>query len=200
MLALLIVLSTFVFGYAVGTRPSATAGNVFGVSDSFNFQDAFGSNSKAPSWLGIVEVLVFHDGMLVYYSVQHNTITNLGEGIISACTGRGASGAPGCTNGGVYIALSTDTTATSATDTSCPSEQATNGLARTLGTYSTPSANSHKISNVFTYTGSAPVAIAKVCMFDALSGGNLFADDVLSSTATVSANGDQITINWSFTH
>jgi hypothetical protein len=37
-------------------------------------------------------------------------------------------------------------------------------------------------------------------MFNAPAAGTLFAEDALSSTATVSANGDTLTITWTFTH
>ncbi|TLY02108.1 MAG: hypothetical protein E6K95_05950 [Thaumarchaeota archaeon] len=122
-----------------------------------------------------------------------------GEGIISTCTARGATSAPACASGGVYIALSTDASVTSPTDLTCASELATNGLGRALGTFSPVTTNSHKISFTFTNTGTTPVTITKVCMFDAASGGSLFAEDVLSNTASVAPN-DQITINWTFTH
>ena len=196
---MLILVATTVFAYALATKPSNGGGKVVSVSDSYNYSEAPGGGNKAPTWIGIVQVLVVHNGILVYNTLQHNTITNTGEGIISACTARGATSAPACTNGGVYIALSTDTSVTSPTDLTCPSELSSNGLGRTLGTYSPVTSNSHRVAYTFTNTGTTPVTVAKVCMFDAASGGSLFADDVLSNTASVAAN-DQITINWSFTH
>jgi len=199
MVALLLVLATSVFAYSVAMKPSNGGGSVVNVSEQFNFQEGQGGSNKAPSWIGMVEVLVIHDGQLVYDTLQHNTITNTGEGIISACTARGATSSPSCTSGGVYIALSTDASVTSPTDLTCPSELATNGLGRAVGTYSPVTTNSHKVANTFTNTGTTPVTISKVCMFDSASGGSLFAEDVLSNTATVAPN-DQITINWTFTH
>ena len=74
---------------------------------------------------------------------------------------------------------------------------------RALGTYvagSQTSPYTHIIKNTFTYTGSSPLTITGVCMFNAASGGTLFAEDALSSTATVSASGDTLTITWTFTH
>ena len=198
MVALLLVLATSVFAYSVAMKPS-NGGSVVNVSEQFNFQEGQGGSNKAPSWIGMVEVLVIHDGQLVYDTLQHNTITNTGEGIISACTARGATSAPGCTNGGVFVALSTDAGVTAPTDLTCPSELATNGLGRAVGTYSPVTTNSHKVAVTFTNTGTTPVNISKVCMFDAASGGSLFAEDVLSNTASVAPN-DQITINWTFTH
>ena len=199
MVALLLVLATSIFAYSVAMKPSNGGGSVVNVSEQFNFQEGQGGSNKAPSWIGMVEVLVIHDGQLVYDTLQHNTITNTGESIISACTARGATSSPSCTNGGVYIALSTDASVTAPTDLTCPSELATNGLGRAVGTYSPVTTNSHKVANTFTNTGATPVTISKVCMFDAASGGSLFAEDVLSNTASV-APSDQITINWTFTH
>ncbi len=199
MVALLILIATTVFAYSVATKPSNGGGPVVNVSDSYNYAEAPGGGNKAPTWLGMVQVLVVHNGMLVYDTIQHNTITNTGEGIISACTAKGATSAPACTSGGVYIALSTDASVTSPTDLTCASELSTGGLGRALGTYSPVTTNSHKVVFTFTNTGTTPVTISKVCMFDAASGGSLFAEDLLSNTASV-APSDQITISWSFTH
>ena len=107
-----------------------------------------------------------------------------------------------CANGGVYIALSTDTTTPAATDTTCPGEITSNGLARTLGTYThTTGANTYEITASFIYSTSASsTTITKVCMFDAASGGDLFAESLLTPSATVSAVGDNVTIQWTFTH
>src|SRR5437667_5692663 len=150
IVALLLVLATSVFAYSVAMKPS-NGGSVVNVSEQFNFQEGQGgSNNQAPGWIGMVEVLIFHNGQLVYDTLQHNTITNTGEGIISACTARGATSAPACTSGGVYIALSTDAAVTSPTDLTCASELSTGGLGRALGTYSPVTTNSHKV--VFTVT------------------------------------------------
>lgn len=189
-------LSALLFSVA-GTRPT----NNLTVSDNFPFSEGFGSSSRAPAYFGIVEITVTHGGTVVSRQVIHNLITNAGEDVISRQTACGATSAPACANGGIYIALTTDATAAAATDTACTTEQTLNGLARALGTYThTTGATSHKIANTFTYTGSTSVVIAKVCMFDASTSGNMVAETVLSSTATVSANGDQVTINWTFNH
>src|SRR2546427_2126043 len=153
MVALLLVLATSIFAYSVAMKPSNGGGNVVSVSDSYNYGEAPGGGNKAPTWIGMVEVLVSHNGQLVYDTLQHNTITNTGEGIISACTARGATSGPGCTNGGVYIALSGDASVTSPTDLTCPSELSTNGLGRALGTYSPVTTNSHQVAYTFTNTG-----------------------------------------------
>ena len=149
----------------------------------------------------IVTVTVIHLGQVVYQASYPNLITNAGEDVISRQTACGATGAPACANGGVYIALSTDTTAPGAGDTTCPSESSVSGLARALGTYAhTAGTNTHTISRTFTLGTAGAVVIAKVCMLDAAAAGNLLAETLLSSTATVNAVGDQITITWTFTH
>jgi hypothetical protein len=175
-------------GIQAGMRSSTAFSDVGG--GSFVFHD-------------FVTILIYHAGVLVYNHTFPNLITNAGEDVISRQTACGATNAPACGNGGIYIALSTDTTAPSATDTSLASEQTTNGLARALGTYShTTGANTHQIAHTFTYscTTCTSTTIAKVGMFDASSGGNMMAETLLSPTATVSANGDQIIITWTFTH
>lgn len=107
-----------------------------------------------------------------------------------------------CGYGGVFIALSNSTATPLATDTTCPSELTTNGLARTLGTYThTIGTNTQTITASFIYTTSAySTAVTKVCMFNAQTGGDLFAESLLTPSATVSAVGDNVTIQWTFTH
>jgi len=180
----------------------------------------------------IVTVTVIHQGEVVFAANYPNIITNAGEDLISTQTACGAnlpvttttttstssattttttstttsatttSNQVVCGDGGVYIALSTDTATPLATDTSCPSEQTTNGLSRTLGTFThTTGTNTHTITASFIYqTSASSTTISKVCMFNAASGGVLFAESLLSPSATVSAVGDNVTIQWTFTH
>lgn len=178
----------------------------------------------------IVTVTVAHQGQVVFAANYPNIITSAGEDLISKQTACGAnlltststttststmtsttttttststmSGQVVCGDGGVFIALSTDIATPLATDTTCPAELTNNGLARTLGTYShSTGTNTHTITASFIYsTSSSSTTITKVCMFDALSGGNLFAESLLSPSATVSAAGDNVTIQWTFTH
>jgi len=197
-----LIIAAFVGGFVISAYVGAGNNGVLNISDKYPYGECLGSCPEhAFPVSDVVQVSVIRFGEVIDYSVQSNLITNAGEDVISRQTACGATGAPACADGGVYIALSTDSTATAATDTTCPSEIVGNGLSRTLGTYShTTGTNQHEISATFTYTGAVPVTVAKVCMFDAASGGDLFAETLLSSTATVSANGDQLTINWTFTH
>lgn len=155
-----------------------------GVSDNFPFHDT-------------VNVVVTHLGVVTYNETYPNLKTNAGNDVIARQTACGATSAPACANGGIYIALTTNTATPLATDTTCTGEETLAGLARALGTYShTTGTNTHRIQKVFTYTGSVNVVVAKVCMFDASSAGNMPFETLLTTTATVSANGDTLTINW----
>ena len=194
----------FVGGFAANSLFAGvnSARNIV-INDSYPYGECPGTCPQHGFSTGqdIVTVMVTRAGQVVYLASYSNLITNKGEDIISGQTACGATGAPACANGGVYIALSTDTSAPAAGDTTCPSESSASGLARALGTYAhTAGTNTHTISHTFTLGSAGAVVIAKVCMLDAASGGNLFAETLLSSTATVNAVGDQITINWTFTH
>jgi hypothetical protein len=207
---LIVMVAVLSFSLGVSAILFLNSGNngsgSYSIHDGFTFNEGFRSNGQnaavaQPFSVDLVTITVSHDGLTSYNATYHNLVTNAGEDVISRQTACGATGAPACANGGIYIALTADSTAPSATDTTCASEQTTNGLSRALGTYThTTGTNTHKISNTFTYTASSTVTINKVCMFDASSSGNLFAETLLSAGASVAANGDQITINWTFTH
>jgi NAD-dependent dihydropyrimidine dehydrogenase PreA subunit len=178
--------------------------NTFVVGDSYPYGECLGVCPQHSFTFGIdiVTVTVTHQGQVVFLASHPNIITNAGEDVISRQAACGATNAPACASGGVYIALSNDTAVPAKTDTTCPAELASNGLGRTLGTYShTTGTSAHNITATFTYSTSAhSTTISKVCMFDASSIGNLFAESLLSPTAVVSASGDQVTITWTFTH
>lgn len=94
-----------------------------------------------------------------------------------------------------WIALTTNTGAPAAGDTTLTSEITTNGLARAQGTFShTASATSYKISFTFTATGTH-TAVHKGGLFNASSAGTLAFETNLSSDATL-ASGDTLTIEW----
>jgi hypothetical protein len=201
----LAVVIAFVGGFMANSQLTRTTGNagVVTVGDSYPYGECLGPcpQHSFPFATDIVTVTVTHLGGVVYQAAYPNLITNAGEDVISRQTGCGATSAPACANGGVFIALSTDSGAPAAADTVCPSESAVSGLARALGTYAhSAGTNTHTISHTFTLGTAGAVVIAKVCMLDAASGGSLFAETLLASTATVNAVGDQITITWTFTH
>ena len=100
----------------------------------------------------------------------------------------------------LYIALTTDSAVASASDTTLASEQNSNGLSRALATYAhTSGTSTYTLSKTFTYTGSGAVAIAKVGVFNASSGGVMMFESVLGTAATVAANGDTIAVTETIT-
>jgi len=206
VIAVAIALS-FVGGFFVSSTffAAQNSKNIFAVGDSYPYGECVGTCPEHGFTFGmdIVTVTVVHQGQVVFLANYPNLITSGGEDIISNQVACGAISAPPCaTYGGVYIALSNDTTPPAATDTTCRGELTSNGLERTLGTYShTAGANTYEIKASFIYSTNAySTTVTKVCMFNALSGGELFAESSLSPSATVSAIGDNITIEWTFTH
>lgn len=98
-----------------------------------------------------------------------------------------------------YLALTANTTSPSAGDTSLTGEITTGGggLVRAQATYAhTGGASTYTLTKAFTANGSdsLPVTIGKVGVFNASSSGTMPWSTLLSSTATLSASGDSITI------
>jgi hypothetical protein len=144
---------------------------------------------RSDVWLEIRD----KDGNLKHQSFQHNLRTNGGADFWNAQL----FGAASATAVAKFIGITTDATAAAAGDTTLASEETLAGLGRATGTVShTASATSSTISATFTYTGSTAKTIAKVGLFNASSAGTLVLETLLSSTGTVNANGDQITITW----
>lgn len=103
-----------------------------------------------------------------------------------------------------YIALTANATAPSASDTTLTAEITTGGggLIRAQAAYAhTGSTATFTLTKTFTANGSdsLPVTLAKIGVFNASSSGSLCFETLLSTTATVSASGDQVTITDTFT-
>lgn len=100
-----------------------------------------------------------------------------------------------------FIALTTDATAPAAGDSTLTSELTTNGLARAQASDAHTSGTAQSVlSHTWTYTGSTSVVIAKAGLFNAASLGSMVLETLLSSTATVSANGDTVTVSWTINY
>lgn len=171
------------------------------MQDKFNYADApshFTKKARGADdrmWMhSDVEVIVRDkDGNLKSRSIQKNLRTNLGANYWN----QQLFGAASATAIAKYMAITADATAPAAGDTTLASEQTTNGLARAAATVThTANATSTQLSVTWTYTGAASLTLAKVGLFDATTAGNLVLETLLSATATVSANGDQVTVNW----
>jgi len=109
------------------------------------------------------------------------------------------AGAASATAVAKWVALTANTTAPAAGDTTLTGEITTagGGLIRKAGTYAhTTGAASYTITTVFTANGTdaLPVTIGKRGIFDAASAGNMVFETLVSPTATLSASGDQLTL------
>ncbi len=101
-----------------------------------------------------------------------------------------------------YMALTTNATAASATDTTLASEITTagGGLIRKLATYAhTTGAASYSLAATFTVNGSdtgLPATIAKIGIFNSIVGatGRMQFETLLGTTAVLSAVGDALTV------
>lgn len=103
-----------------------------------------------------------------------------------------------------YLALTANSTSPVAGDTSLTGEITTGGggLVRAQATYAhTGGASTYTLTKTFTANGSdsLPVTIAKVGVFNASSSGTMPWSTLLSSTATLSASGDSITVTETIT-
>lgn len=109
------------------------------------------------------------------------------------------AGAASATAVAKWVALTANTTAPAAGDTTLTAEITTGGggLIRKVGTYAhTTGAASYTITTTFTANGSdsLPVTIGKRGHFDAASAGNMVFETLVSPTATLSASGDALTL------
>ena len=97
-----------------------------------------------------------------------------------------------------YIALSADTVAPVAGDTTLAGERTDNGLQRAAGTYSSGGNGVWNQVKTFTYTGGCSITLAKSGIFDASGSGNMYHAALFGSTATLNTN-DQIQVTWTGT-
>lgn len=122
-------------------------------------------------------------------------LTNAGKDVIaSACFNTSTQAAAAN-----YIALTANSSAASASDTTLTGEIATasGGLIRAQATYAhTGGTATVTLTKTFTANGndSLPVTVAKIGVFNAASVGSMAFETLLSTTATISASGDQLTV------
>lgn len=156
-----------------------------------------GMSDRFGIWSDVEVIVRDKYGKLKFYSFQHNLRTNVGADFWNTQLFSTSVAAGNQAN---WVGITADSVAPAATDTSLASEQTANGLARAQGTVThTTGATSTVISHTWTYSGSTPVTIAKAGLFTAAGppvAGTMVLETLLSSTATVNTNGDQITLNW----
>ncbi len=102
----------------------------------------------------------------------------------------------------LYLALSTTTLTPAKTDTTLTGETSVAGLARVLGTvgsYTAPTTldgvASYSITYSFVLTGSGPVTVNSVGLFDAISGGNLQYESNVGAPPVMNT-GDTFALTW----
>lgn len=98
-----------------------------------------------------------------------------------------------------YIALTANSSAPVNTDTTLTGEITTGGggLIRVISTPAhTNGTSTYTLTKTFTTNGSdtLPVTIAKIGVFNASSSGTMMFETLLTTTATLSASGDQLTV------
>lgn len=128
-------------------------------------------------------------------------LTNAGRDMVASALGdrSGSRAAPAD-----YLALTANSTAPAAGDTTLTGEIATGGggLIRSTATYAhTNGTATYTLTKTFTANGSdsLPVTIAKVGVFNASSAGALVWETLLGTTATISAVGDALTLTETIT-
>ena len=103
------------------------------------------------------------------------------------------------TIGAQYIALTTDSSAASAGNTTLTSEISTNGLARAQATTITHTDNTNTTTLAKTFTASGThTAVHRSGLFNASSSGIMVHEAVFSSDATL-VSGDTLTVTWTIT-
>lgn len=101
-----------------------------------------------------------------------------------------------------YLALTSNSTAPAATDTTLTGEiDDTYGLGRAQASVShTASVTSSVLSKTWTYTGSSSVQINKIGVFTASSNGTMVYEAAFASPPSVSQNGDQVTVQYTINY
>lgn len=132
---------------------------------------------------------------LLFARTRPLLLTNAGKDMIAAQIAGSAS----ATAVAKWVALTANTTAPAAGDTTLTAEITTagGGLIRKTGVYAhTGGTSTYTLTTVFTANGSdaLPVTIGKRGVFDAASAGNMVYETLVSPTATLSASGDVLTL------
>jgi hypothetical protein len=150
-----------------------------------------------PTMLGNLLALMLSIPLLawMYLRTRPLLLTNAGKDMIAAQIAGSAS----ATAVAKWVAITANTTAPAAGDTTLTAEITTagGGLIRKTGTYAhTGGTSTYTLTTVFTANGSdsLPVTIGKRGVFDASAAGNMVFETLVSPTATLSASGDQLTL------
>lgn len=126
-----------------------------------------------------------------------NLITNGGLDFIANQIGNSASASASAV--AKWMALTTNSTAPAATDTTLASEIATSGLSRQAATFGhTGGTNTFTQQSVWGSITGTVSGISKMALFTAASGGTMVFETLLAVSKSVSS-GDTLTITWTGT-
>ncbi len=128
-------------------------------------------------------------------------LTNAGKDFVASALGDRSGSREAAAD---YIALTANTGSPAAGDTTLTGEitTASGGLIRAQATYAhTGGTATYTLTKTFTANGndSLPVTVAKIGVFNASSSGKMPWETLLSTTATLSAVGDALTITETIT-
>lgn len=153
---------------------------------------------------GSVTVDVVRDGKLIFHEVNHNLITNMGKNIISKQLFNNGNGTIKTNpNGTLFIALTSWTGASNATQTTLTAEILVSGLQRATATYNYVNSTSSTIvlRKLFTASGTL-TAVQQAGLFNVPPSGAAATTGLLAVNTFSSVNlitNDQITITWTIT-
>lgn len=154
-------------------------------------------------------LVVVGSSALVYTTVKSNTGTvfthdgckTWGTGATAATPANGSAYGVGRAEPGLYIGVSTDSSADSAAHTAFTSEVSSNGITRTLAVYAhTAGTSTATLTATMTATGTVN-SLQKAFLSDCLSGGILVSEHLWTDLFPVTnvGNGDVITPYWAYT-
>lgn len=157
------------------------------------------SGGQAPSWVDCPDDLPFAQAIAKHFGCPIGQpialLTNGGRDAIHA-QAFSTSAQPASSN---YIALTANSSAAVATDTTLTAEITTagGGLIRAQATYAhTTGTNTTTLTKTFTANGSdsLPVTVAKVGVFNASTSGTMTFETLMNATATYNVSGDSVAL------
>lgn len=148
-----------------------------------------------------VSFKLIRNGKVILQGITFNARVDKGAALQASLMAGSALGGITSPSAPLYIALSTSVLSPAKTDTTLAGETTVSGLARALGVaqnYVQPStldgAASYEVFKSFTLTG-ANTTIQSTGLFDAATGGNLFAEANFSNSVPMATN-DILEVTW----
>lgn len=189
-------------------QAAAMGGSLAGAAGTSTATSATSLTDSGASFGSYVGHMVVAGGVYGVITSNTGTVLTVDRWYTPGSPGGAAGSTPSSTSAYVvvpgqapywYMGLTANNTAPGASDTSLASEITTSGggLIRKLATYAhTSGAASYSLAATFTANGSdsLPVTIAKIGIFNSITGGRMQFETLLSATATLSASGDQLTV------